>query len=72
MRMELSHICVVMYVLVELFVIETVAQTFMTYCNVTVIVINYIYIYIYIYPPSREANMRSAGQYILCIFKIKG
>jgi hypothetical protein len=46
--MELSYICLVTYVFVGLFAIETVAQSFMTYYNVTLIVINYIYIYIYI------------------------
>jgi hypothetical protein len=66
MRTELSYIRLVIYVFDGLFAIETVTWIFMLYCNVTVIVVNYTH------PPAWEANIHSAGQYILCVFKIKG
>ena len=59
MIIEWSYINLPIYVFVGLFAIAKVAQIFMTYFNVTVIVLNNKY------SPSWEANMPSVGQYIL-------
>ena len=66
MLVDLSYTHLVVYVFVGLFAIERVVQIFMVYCNVALIVLNYKYF------PSWEAKMRSAGQYTVCVFEIKG